>query len=281
MKLKLIALIPILFISIGGFAQHAFFQIGGGYSFPTSTTQAGEITIFGTNGNISNIKNANSEMGGGIPLTVRAGYMINNYVGADIGFNYLIGNKSTQTEAQINDQVANITGETRQARLNPAIIFSTNRDMDLSAYSRLGLVLPLGGVTTMQFDIPGIFSNNQASSTHTEEIKGRFGVGFSGTMGAQYRVYDRIYLFTEVEAIHLALRRQSGKVTSFSINGNDAINQLNLYNLETNYVDELTPTSNNPRTNPNLNENAPADELTSTSFFNSVGLNIGIKYRIF
>lgn len=281
MRIKLIALIPILFISINGFAQHAFFQIGGGYSFPTSTGQAGEISTLGTNGNITNVKNATSEMGGGIPLTVRAGYMINNYVGADIGFNYLIGNKSTHTEAQINDQIAIITGETRQARLNPAIIFSTNRDMDLSAYSRLGLVLPLGGVTTMQFDIPGIFSTNGATTRQTEEIRGRFGVGFSGTLGAQYRVYDRMYLFAEVEAIHLAVRRQSSKVTAFNLNGNESMNLLNLYNQETNYVNELTPTSNNPLTNPNYNENAPADELTSTTFFNSVGMNIGIKYRIF
>jgi hypothetical protein len=281
MKLKLIALIPILFISMNGFAQHAFFQIGGGYSFPTSTGQAGEITTIGTNGNPTNIKNADSEMGGGIPVTVRAGYMINNYVGADIGFNYLIGNKTSHTRISANDQVVNITGETRQARLNPAIVFSTNRDLDLSAYSRLGLVLPLGGVTTMRYDVPASSTHNRANTIQTEEIRGRFGVGYSGTLGAQYRIYERMYLFAEVEAIHLAVRRTSSQVTFFSLNGNDALNQLNRYERETNYVNELTSTSNNPRTNSNVNDNLPSDQLTSTTFFNSVGMNFGIKYRIF
>ncbi|KEO74457.1 hypothetical protein [Anditalea andensis] len=115
----------------------------------------------------------------------------------------------------------------------------------------------------------------------TEEIKGKFGVGYSGTLGAQYRLYERMYIFAEVEAIHLAIQRQSSLVTSYSVNGNDALPQLNRYNIETNYVNELTPSSNNPRTNPNINENAPADELTNTTFFNSLGTNIGIKYRIF
>jgi len=281
MKIKLIALLPFFLLSLNGFAQHAFFQIGGGYSFPTSTAQAGEITSYGTNNYPASIRNANSEMGGGFPMIVRAGYMITNFVGADIGFNYLIGNKNTQTQAIANGQTAIIEGQTQQARLNPAIVFSTNRDMDLSAYSRLGLVLPLGGVTTLQFDVPSIFSNNGAPTTQTEEIRGRFGVGYSGTLGAQYRVYERMYLFAEVEAIHLAVRRNSSQVTAFTLSGNDALDQLNRYNRETNYVNELTSTSNNPRTNPNPNENLPADELTSTTFFNSVGVNIGIKYRIF
>jgi len=281
MKIKLIALIPILFISINGFAQHAFFQIGGGYTFPTSTGQAGEITTLGMNGSPSNIKNADSGMGGGFPLMVRAGYMINNFVGADIGFNYLIGRQSTLNELIANDQTGTVTGETRQARLNPAIVFSTNRDLDLSAYSRLGLVLPLGGVTTVRSEFPPQFFPATAPTTQTEEIRGRFGVGYSGTLGAQYRVYERMYVFAEVEAIHLAVRRSNSQITQFSQHGNDALNQLNRYDRETNYVNELTSTSNNHRINPNPNENEPADELTSTTFFNSVGVNIGIKYRIY
>jgi len=281
MKFKIIALISILFISLDGFAQHAFFQIGGGYSFPTSTAQVGRITTYGTNSFPASISNTYSEMGGGVPMIVRAGYMITNHVGADIGFNYLIGNRNTQTLARAQDQQASIVGQTNQARLNPAIIFSTNRDMDLSAYSRLGLVLPLGGLTTLEYDIPAIFSNSGAATTQTEEIRGRFGVGYSGTLGAQYRVYERMYLFAEVEAIHLAVNRNSSQIKSLTLNGIDVMDQLNTYNRETNYVDELRPTSNNPRTNPNFDENLPSDELSSTTFFNSVGVNFGIKYRIF
>ena len=280
MKIKLFALLPFLLISLNSFAQHAYFQIGGGYAFPTSSGIAGEMTTFGNN-TPSTVSNINNEKGAGIPLTVRMGYMITNFVGADIGFNYLLGNNSTLAQATALDQTGMLTAQVRQARLNPAIVFSTNRDMILSAYSRLGLVLPLGGVTTSRTDLPPLFAGNNANTNYTIETKDRFGVGFSGTLGAQYRVYERMFLFAEVEAIHLALQRRSDRVTSYVINGQNRLDQLGRYELETRYVNELTQNSNSPRTNPSIDNNMPEDALTSTTFYNSVGMNIGIKYRIY
>ncbi|KEO74458.1 hypothetical protein [Anditalea andensis] len=161
MNNKFIILLPIFLISLSCLGQHAYFQVGGGYTFPTSAGQGGEIVTLGPNGNLLNIKNTRSELGAGVPLTVRAGYMINNFVGADLGFNYLIGEQRVVSQILANSEMANVSGQTRQARLNPAIVFSTNRDLDLSAYSRVGLVLPLGGVTTVKYDIPGTFTTNE------------------------------------------------------------------------------------------------------------------------
>jgi len=280
MKIRFFALLPLLLISLDSFAQHAYFQIGGGYAFPTSTNNAGEMITFGNNyaSTISNIRN---EKGSGIPLMVRMGYMITNFVGADIGFNYLIGKNSTLAQLTANNQTGTISAQVRQARLNPAIVFTTNREMILSAYSRLGLVLPLGGVTNSRTDLPPLFSGNNANTTYTIETRDRFGVGYSGTLGAQYRVYERMFVFAEVEAIHLALQRRSDRVTSFEINGQNRIDQLGRYELETRYVNELNQSSNSPRTNPSTDNNRPEDALTSTTFYNSVGMNIGIKYRIY
>jgi len=280
MNIKNLLLLLLLLISIDAFSQHAFFQIGGGYAFPTAGGQSGETTTFSNNSPTS-IRNINSEMGAGIPLTVRMGYMITNFVGADIGFNYLIGNSSTLAQAIAPTQTGSITAQVRQARLNPAIVFSTNRDMVLSAYSRLGLVLPLGGVTTSRTELPSIFTTNNNNTNYTRETRDRFGVGYSGTLGAQYRVYERMFIFAEVEAIHLALQKRSDRITSLEINGQSQLEQLGRYELETRYVNELTPNSNSPRTNPSIDSEMPEDALTSTTFFNSVGMNIGIKYRIY
>jgi len=276
MKFKYFFILPILLISLDAIAQHAYFQIGGGYAFPTFNRQSHELISTGPDGAVL-IRNAGSDLGAGVPLTVRAGYMINNFVGADIGFNYLIGNNNSINK----NEFESFSEQTRQARLNPAIVFSTNRDMILSAYARVGLVLPLGGVTTTREEISATLSETGLNTTYEAELRNRFGVGYSGTLGAQYRVYERMFLFAEVESIHLAINKKSQRITSAIIGDNDQTNQMMRYELETRYVNELTSLSNNVRTNPSFNENAPLDILTNTRFFNSVGMNIGIKYRIY
>lgn len=281
MKTTLITLLGFLFISFNGFAQHAFLKISGGYALPTTTSESGVLQNMGGNGQPTSIGNVRSELGSGVPLSVRAGYMITNHVGADIGFNYLVGNRVNLNSINAGNESLTVHGQTRQSRLNPAIIFSTGSDLILSAYSRLGLVLPLGGVTTLDTNVSGAFTTEGFSISQTEEIQGRINVGFSGAMGAQYHLYERMHIFAEVEAIHLGISRGSGEITRFRVADQDALETLPLYSRQTNYVNQLTPTSNNNDINPNSNQNEPRDVLTSTTFFNSIGLNIGIKYRIF
>lgn len=281
MKIWIFTFLGILIFSVNSFAQHAFFKVSGGYALPITTAETGEMRHIGDAGLPTSIRNVNGELGSGIPLNVRAGYMITNFVGADIGFNYLIGNSKNLNYTSAGNDALTVTGQTRQARLNPAIIFTTGSDLVLSAYSRLGLVLPVGGVTTIDSSVPGAFRQDGFAVRHTEEIKGRMSVGFSGAMGAQYHLYERMHIFAEVEAIHLGVRRRSGLTTRYSVAEQDALTNLPPYSRQTNYVQLLTPTSNNPELNPNVDQNEPMDVLTSTTFFNSIGLNIGIKYRIF
>ena len=271
----------LLFFTDKSSAQESYLQIGGGYGFPTSSTQAGENTTFAPNRLPIKTENVDSELGSGFSIMLRAGYMITTNVGADIGLNYLIGNRVNLSRQRLGDETFIMTGQARQARLNPAIVFSTGTQNVLSAYSRVGLVLPLGGVTIIEYNIPSMFSQSGNSEVEVEEIRGRFGIGFSGTLGAQYEIYPRTHIFTEVEAIHLGIRRRSAKTTTFRVDGQDALAGLTTFSRETNFVNELNNLSNNPDLNPTIDQDAPYEALTSTTFFNSIGVNIGIRYRIF
>jgi hypothetical protein len=281
LKSKVLAILLFAFINLEAMSQDTYLQIGGGFTFPASTSPVGETTILGADGIPTRIENLNGKLGGGFPITLRAGYMITPNVGADIGLNYLVGNKVTVSELRSGDQALAVAAFTRQARLNPAIVFSTGSDQVLSAYSRLGLVLPLGGRTNLEYRVPAIFSESGSSVLEEEEVRGQFTIGFSGTLGAEYQVYDRVKVFAELEAIHLAVPRREAETVTFRVGGQDALGNLSEYSRRTEYVNELTPESNNPSVNPSINPDAPLQELVATTFFNSIGMNFGIRYRLF
>jgi len=280
-KSTLLAIAILALFNLESQAQDTYLQLGGGFALPASTSEVGEITTYNQQGQPTRIENVRGRLGAGFPITLRAGYMITPNVGADIGFNYLISNRVTILEERFGDDIFAVSGETRQARLNPAIVFSTGSDNILSAYGRLGLVLPIGGVTSLEYRVPALFSESGNSVLEVEEIRGGFSIGFSGTLGAEYMVYDRVKIFAELEAIHLSLPRNTSETTTFRVGGQDALGNLNNYSRRTNYVNELTPESNNSRLNPSINPDQPLDELVSSTYFNSIGLNIGIRYRLF
>ncbi|WP_143961882.1 outer membrane beta-barrel protein [Litoribacter populi] len=281
LNLKMLAMVIMAFASSKLMAQDTYLQIGGGFALPTSSSAIGDITTLGPDGVPTSIEAVNNKLGGGIPITVRAGYMITPNVGADIGLNYLIGNKVPISEFRVGGDVLAVSGHTRQARINPAIVFSTGSDQILSAYSRLGLVLPVGGVTSLEYRVPASLSTSGNSVLEVEEVRGQFTVGFSGTLGAEYEVYDRLKIFGELEAIHLAVPRRVSETVTFRVGGQDGLDALPTYSRETNYVTELTPSSNNAEFNPNVDQNRPMDELVTTTFFNSIGMNVGLRYRLF
>jgi hypothetical protein len=56
----------------------------------------------------------------------------------------------------------------------------------------------------------------------------------------------------------------------------------NTYNKEINYVDELSKTSNNDdtgyNTTANLDLTKPKDELAKVANYNTLGINVGVKF---
>ncbi|MBT4774865.1 MAG: hypothetical protein HON99_04030, partial [Crocinitomicaceae bacterium] len=134
----------------------------------------------------------------------------------------------------------------------------------------------------------GSYSNGTSTDTYedvgTAEWSGGIGFGFSGALGAAYGLSDKMSLFAEMNINNMSWAASTSVLTSYTGTETDAsgttttdyLTGATVYQLETNYVDEITPSSNTG-SNPNQSDTSPRDELKSKVGLGSVGINIGLK----
>ena len=90
-------------------------------------------------------------LGKGLNFGASFGYMFNDYLGAELGLNYLIGGKTSYTEQYTNaldpanPEVTSFDGEisATQFRFNPMIVVSTDF-MDFVPYAKFGVMIGIG-----------------------------------------------------------------------------------------------------------------------------------------
>jgi len=286
-------------------AQGAYVNIGAGFGFGDGsmegsnfvnaeadgvTTQDTETAVFGS-------------LGSGINFGAGFGYMFNENFGAELGVNYLIGRQFITTSEY--NETATVAGsggggsitvtendkstEAMSAnllRINPSFVLVGNGDK-IKPYAKFGVMLGFGKAKLTGTET-GSYSNGTSTDTYedvgTAEWSGGIGFGFSGALGAAYGLSDKMSLFAEMNINNMSWAASTSVLTSYTETETDAsgttttdyLTGATVYQLETNYVDEITPSSNTG-SNPNQSDTSPRDELKSKVGLGSVGINIGLK----
>ncbi|WNJ19191.1 outer membrane beta-barrel protein [Pontibacter sp. G13] len=249
-------------------AQTWFITPAVGYAWGAFSPPLGSNNING------NLENNNTTLGKGLYADLVVGYMFNRHLGVMLGGSFLFGEEVQVSRTEVGDELVNLTSQANKFQLVPALIISTGGERT-RLYSRVGLVFPVTGRTLGKSQVI-----TSGVETLTElKINGGFSVGFHGGLGVAVATSEHISLIAEIQLINLNIFRNKAEVQELSINGQDVLPGLNTFQREIDYKSEISP-DDNIETNPNVNLDQPRDALTEATPFSSLGINIGVMFRL-
>lgn len=270
---------------IGAFAQESiktnepptkgvYVRIGGGYSLGAGRTSGSAYGLmpahntntvnsstyqsrFGTvntdtKSNKTTKNNASFSLGEGINMSLGVGYMLNKYIGGELGFDYLLGknniaeeksttrsyrdvavssgnNNSTSTVTQTSSGNSTTNSMKRTAfSITPAIKLVAPINDRLSLYSRTGIVIPFSDKMVHEYEKTSHSSYNQKvngsvkSSTFSNnsekkvmEFTSYINLGYSAALGINIALKNRLSLFAEVNAISYSFEAKKSTITEW------------------------------------------------------------------
>jgi len=246
----------------------------------TNIQQSTDITV-GADGT-ARVKALNGTLGGGFKGTITAGYMFNQYIGAELGFNYFSGYDKTigklTTPAFRSEEVAYLEG----LDIVPAI-YITPGFSKLNPYARIGAIMPAAGKLNIETSVVQVNGAGPGADIHVDalsEVKSKFSIGFIGALGVTYPISPKMQVFGEVEFKNLSIKSKSAEIKEYSTTAvaggqSTLIEGQQLADLPMNethfeFSDEYTQGA--------PDENAPRKIPTQYVNAGGVGINVGIRY---
>jgi hypothetical protein len=243
--------------------------------------------------------------GSGMNFTLGLGYMINPYIGFEMGLSVLKSKTYScqQTRGLTTRLVegpppqyqalgyyfmqANISTSALGISLMPSLIIQGAKPgWKVYPYGRLGISLPIYGALEHKVSIDvdtvvlGLIKDEPYYLGKHVDVKlkteGTVSIGMNGALGVAYRPLPYLMVTAEMNGQYLVTRAKSSKITQWDTDGEDRIADRGVYRTEFNFVDKLDGSSNNADYNPNYDKNKPKDDLRPTGPFSNIGFNVGI-----
>lgn len=282
--------------SMNSFSQgfYADFNVGYGIGMPANVLGQ-DISVDIINGEaFMSSENLMGSLGSGLNLQLTPGYMFNDHIGIELGVNYFIGTKAVMSRVSktldngpLKDEdyeYREDVASSNQLRIVPSVFISTGMSNKISGYAKAGIIMPLLGSTIVETDWSkpiapsgGVIPKEQHEMR--TEVNGAPSFGFRGAIGMNYNITENISIFGEIFATSLNVKQKDRKTTSYLVDGYEIKDQLPLYSLEYEFVDELTPESNNSDYNSSYDASKPRQELFEKTSFSQMGIQIGVKFR--
>ncbi|HRO76338.1 MAG TPA: outer membrane beta-barrel protein [Crocinitomicaceae bacterium] len=299
---KITLVCAMVLASMGAKAQGFYLDFNAGYGFGMpgnvlgvkSHTDIVEGVRYNTSSNLM------GSIGNGLNLQLTPGYMITDNIGVELGINYFIGSKTTMAESEVTltEASSNLdhaafssrkdVANSNQLRIAPAVLLSTGASKQVSGYAKMGIIMPLMGGTTVNTNaLNGTISNGvitQETVVAKTEVNGAPSFGFRGALGINYNITDNLSVFGEVFAMSLNVKQKSRKTVSYKLDGQEIVETLPKYSSSFDYVDEVTPESNNADAiitggwAEDHDVAKPKQELFAKTSFSQMGFQFGIKY---
>lgn len=268
-KQNIIACILALF-TFNLFAQKNFYvKLNGGYNMGIISYNGSNQTQSGT---VTSYEKVPFSLSSGIQFGGAAGYMFNKFIGAELGVSYLIGN----TVSMMDKSNTSSTSENVSSRLlnfMPSLVITPGFEK-LNPYAKFGLSLGSASIT----DKMETTNNNGSSittSTQTRVFDGGMAIGFMGTLGMSYKINDKVSLIGELNIASVSYSPTKSEYTEYKQNGIDMLPSMPKSQKNVEFVDSYSQ-DNNSQSDPN----SPRKSIAPSFPFSSIGVNIGVMYRL-
>lgn len=220
--------------------------------------------------------------GEGFQGQIRGGYFFNEKFGADLAIGYLHGN----SQEIINTKGTFLNAKARAYGAALSGIYNVTKNL----YVRAGLLTKLGGKTVMDGyisrELPAKALNPAAPAAATVPLivdftrnnRGKFPIGFLGSLGFKFDLGSNFGFFTEIEYMGINVNAKTSELGEYSIKlaGKDiskypaAVGNYLKQSLGTILADEISYVDNPSKGKP---------EAKSFKVpYSSIGFNFGITY---
>jgi hypothetical protein len=315
-KTQLLICIIVLCTATMANAQKLYVSVGGGYGVSlfkntkySDWKSEGTMTIHKTwNGTNTITTNDQSQIidvqlfkgsgsyGKGIQPFATIGYMINDYIGAEVNIDYLFGSeiqeyRTTRVDNTVtynidlvnpanNNTINNAStslydynGKASMLRIIPGFRL-TATDWKVKPYLKAGLVIGVAGnykqnASQSSTDINGVTSTLERSY----KLTGRISLGFAGSIGATYEVIKNLGVFAEAGVIAQSWCPKKSVMTKSIRDGVDELENLTVREKEMEFGNSASNDVFRP------GDNTVPAKTTKTSYpFSTVGFNVGLTY---
>jgi len=270
---KIMITLGVLLAGSTAFTQGAYATFGLGYAGSTAGEKIGETTVYKAGKKTTT--SINGTFGKGIPVNLGVGFMVSEHIGVELGFTYLMGSEITISETTSDAALGLVSDITKtkgsSVRVSPVLVLSTGGE-GLSLYSKLGLIVPVGGKTTYVKETTLDGGPTDILIKEEGESKGSFSMGYTASLGASMPIAGNISVFGELQMLNLRIKGNTKTVTSYEVAGVDKLSTLPKSVTHTEYVDEIGPDDNTDPTK-------ATKELNSASNYSTLGINVGVKMK--
>jgi len=267
-KILIAALVALLFVDTS-MAQGVYFRGGLGYAFPHGGAVQAPVfsyssnSIFPVNGSYKGTYLATNttetfdmkkvSYTAGVQGIFALGMMLNKNIGVELAANIGLQTRGMSSslfseEAEVRTWLDVNQQSDMPVMFTPSLVLQTNGKIQV--YTRAGIVLPMQTAILQEISYAQERFNIadstyvQRTVTLTEEFRMRFNPGFSGALGAKYKVGKQMSAWVEASLLSMTLYYKSSELTSLSENGTSVLGQLSPQERTTQYEFEGTISGN-------------------------------------
>jgi opacity protein-like surface antigen len=217
-----------------------------------------------------------ANLGTGLPFAITAGYRFNDHYAVELSIDYFKGLRTSKTDTRTNGNGSSTVTDEATTKVSagmlsitPSFVMSTNCG-PVRPYARLGVEI---GVSNNYYSIMTganyMFKSTPQGDMLTRDYGG-IAVGIRGAMGVEYPINKMISVFGEIQARAISFSPKHGKVTKYTVDGEDRLSTLTTRESKWDYVKSVT--------NPNsLTSDDPAQYLRVTHSVSGAILAVGVK----
>jgi hypothetical protein len=214
----------------------------------------------------------------GIAAGIGFNYQLKPFLALELGAQYLHGAKSELYNKRVVENVgeANLiyTYYTRMVFLNPSLVLSLPQTK-YTPYARVGLVLGFGNYQRELEDASNLNGGVSNIVLQTAKVYGGMATGYQAALGVRCSIKKSWSVFGEWQFQMINYAPKRSEITSYTINGNNALGGLSTRQRETEFVKNLDFPSDGFGT---FNENEPTKSLAYSLPFSNMGLQVGVCY---
>jgi len=271
MKIKLLSIILIL-SQIQISAQELIINFDAGYGFNIATESITE----GYSNKIAEweteFKSIIYSHGKGLNFNAEIEYFKQENIGFGLGIGYL---KSSKVEVLFNriDFISNDVYTARMLRFSPFIKLVIKKGK-YQYYSKFGYLIGILG----QVKKEDTFMDDSGNEGFSRTIYNKgISHGAIAGIGLAYEINDRLSFSGEIRVFVQSFGPKKRELVVSTRNGEDRLPELELGYIHSNYVDNFVHKWN-PNGGTDFSE--PLTDLRRFHPFSSIGLNVGIKYKL-
>lgn len=250
-----------------GSAKGFYIRANAGFAFAHGVSTLGHEITFISEGNYR-YQNIDGSLGRGINVEGGIGYMFNEHIGADLSVLYQFGLNYEFTQVptiypipQQSPYETDLRGS--MLAFTPSAILTTGANKKVVPYIKLGVLVA----------IPAIAQVETFSDTKLEKktvYSGGVELGFTGSLGVEFKLNEKLNIYGEVKLNSLSYSPSRSEIVTWEENGRNVLPDKLTTEKKKELVEFITTKTRTDN-----------EELTRSHPFSSLGINIGVKFKLF